>query len=95
MTRVVGIAIALLMVAGFAIDPALALDQPVFGQKLVIKRAASGKDKLVVLLKDPTLIFPTIGGADDPSTVGMLARRRSLCERHGVLLRLLRRDRHL
>jgi hypothetical protein len=44
-----------------------AVDQPVEGSKLTIRRSTSGKEKLVLVLKDPSLLFPAIDGVDDPS----------------------------
>jgi hypothetical protein len=60
---VVGLTIGILLAAG-----AGATDHPVSGRKLVVKRAASGAEKLVFVSKDPALPFPAIGGADDPAS---------------------------
>jgi hypothetical protein len=62
-TAVAGLTIGLLLGAG-----AEATDHPVSGRKLVIKRAASGTEKLVFVSKDPALPFPAIGGPDDPAS---------------------------
>ena len=71
MIRFACIATLVLAVLALGPVPANAVDQGVVGQKIVIKRSASGKEKMVLVLKDPALIFPTIGGPDDPSVVGM------------------------
>jgi hypothetical protein len=46
----------------------LALDRPISGKKLQLKRSPSGKEKLVFQSKDPIFLFPAIGSADDPAT---------------------------
>jgi len=71
-TRLVRMSCAVLVILMLASGAAWALDRAVVGQKILIKRASSGKEKLVVFLKDPALLFPAIGGADDPSASGML-----------------------
>jgi hypothetical protein len=48
--------------------PVLATDRPISGTKLVLARSTSGKEKLVFVSKDPSFLFPTIGGIDDPGT---------------------------
>jgi hypothetical protein len=48
--------------------PARALDRPISAVKLVLKRAASGKEKLTFTSKDPAFLLPAPGGGDDPST---------------------------
>ncbi len=72
MTGLARMFLAVVAILTLALGDAWALDRAVVGQKIIIKRTSSGKEKVVVLLKDPTLLFPTIGGADDPSTSGML-----------------------
>lgn len=70
--RVSRSAVALLVVA-FGVLPmasANALDQPVSGQSLSLKRSGSGREKLQFASKDPAVLFPPIGGADDPTTNG-------------------------
>jgi hypothetical protein len=47
-----------------------AADQPISGGKLVAV-LSGGDEKLVFVSRDPAFLFPTIGGADDPSVVGM------------------------
>jgi len=47
---------------------ASAIDQPVAGRKLVVKRASSGAEKLVFISKDSAALFPAIGGPDDPAS---------------------------
>ncbi len=42
-------------------------DQPIDGQRLVLKRTPT-KAKLVFISKDPDFLFPAIGSADDPAT---------------------------
>ena len=42
---------------------------PVAGTKLVIKKAASGKETLIFVTKDPTVYVPPFGGPDDPTTI--------------------------
>jgi hypothetical protein len=46
--------------------------QPIAGKKLIIKRAPSGKERLLFVSKDASFAFPQIGGADDPSIAGGL-----------------------
>ena len=46
---------------------AKAADQPISAIKLIIKIAASGKEKLVFVAKDPGFLFPAIGSNDDPA----------------------------
>ncbi len=49
-------------------EPSLCFfDTAVAGRKLILKRSASGEEKLVLVLKDPALPFPAIGSADDPA----------------------------
>ncbi len=57
-------------IAALLAGAAGAADQPVAGRKLVIKRAASGAGKLVFVARDPALLFPAIGGVDDPASGG-------------------------
>jgi hypothetical protein len=45
-----------------------ALDQPISGRVLKIKRTASGDTRMVFLSRDASFLFPPIGGADDPAT---------------------------
>jgi hypothetical protein len=47
---------------------ATALDRPISGAKLTLRRSSSGKEKLVFVSKDPLFLFPAIGSADDPGT---------------------------
>jgi hypothetical protein len=48
----------------------LAADQhPVTGTKLVLKKAASGRETLIFVTKDPTVYVPPFGGSDDPTIV--------------------------
>jgi len=42
-------------------------DQPIGAIKLIIKIAASGKEKLVFVSKDPAFLFPPLGSDDDPA----------------------------
>src|SRR5262249_35644851 len=44
-----------------------AADRGIAGTKLVLQRSAAGHEKLVFVSKDPGLLFPAIGSADDPS----------------------------
>ncbi len=60
-----------LLVACAVLIPALraaALDRPITGKKLQLRRSASGKQKLVFQSKDPAFAFPAVGSADDPAT---------------------------
>jgi hypothetical protein len=50
-----------------AATQAAALDQPLSARKLVMRRTASGQEKLAFLAKDPAILFPAIGSADDPA----------------------------
>lgn len=47
---------------------ALGADRPIAGRKLIIKRTASGGEKLVFVSKDPAFLFPAAGGSDDPAS---------------------------
>ncbi len=47
---------------------AVAVDQPIEGTKLTLRRSSAGKEKLVFVSKDPMTLFPAIGSADDPGT---------------------------
>jgi hypothetical protein len=46
-----------------------AADHPIDGLRLVLKRSPT-KSSLVFVTRDPTFLFPAIGGPDDPSTGG-------------------------
>jgi hypothetical protein len=50
---------------------ALATDQPISGAKLQLRQAASGKQKLVFQSRDPSFLFPPLGGADMPIVHGI------------------------
>ncbi|HXJ35817.1 MAG TPA: hypothetical protein VMS22_17435 [Candidatus Eisenbacteria bacterium] len=45
-----------------------AADQPVSARKLILRRTAAGEEKLLFLAKDPQLLIPDIGSADDPAS---------------------------
>ena len=62
----VSIAGALLLLT-FALE-AHAADQPLAARKLILRRTASGQEKLSFLTKDPNVPFPPIGSADDPAS---------------------------
>jgi len=49
------------------VAPAGVSDQPIGAIKLIIKIAASGKEKLVFVSKDPAFLFPPLGSDDDPA----------------------------
>ncbi len=72
MTRLARIVLTAVAILTLTSDAAWALDRAIFGQKMIVKRSSSGKEKLIVFLKDQSLLFPAIGGADDPSSAGML-----------------------
>jgi hypothetical protein len=59
--------VALALLALTAAD-GLALDQPVSARKLILRHTASGQEKISFLIKDPAILFPPIGSADDPAT---------------------------
>jgi len=63
---VIGVAVLLL-----GVETTHALDQGVAGLSLLVKRSTSGKEKLVVVLKDPALLFPAMGSSDDPTVAGL------------------------
>jgi hypothetical protein len=46
---------------------ATAEDRPIAAARLVLKRSLEGRERLVFVSKDPHFLFPTVGGADDPS----------------------------
>jgi hypothetical protein len=53
----------------------VALDQPIDGTRLVVKRSASGVERLLFVSRDPRVPFPAVGSADDPATgtsIGMI-----------------------
>jgi len=62
--------VRLTMAAGLLIvvPAAHALDVPIDGRKLVLKRSSSGREKLTFVSRDADAPFPPIGGADDPSS---------------------------
>ncbi|MFT5042012.1 MAG: hypothetical protein ACI8TX_002992 [Hyphomicrobiaceae bacterium] len=62
-------AVGLLFVALLLPRVSLSSDYPVAARKLVVK-AKSGKEKLVLVVKDAAIGFPAIGGSDDPMGVG-------------------------
>jgi hypothetical protein len=45
-----------------------ALDRPISGAKLLLKRSHSAKEKLVFVSKDPAFLFPATGSLDDPAS---------------------------
>ena len=51
-------------------DIVAAAEQPISGTRLLLRRSTSGKEKLAFVSKDPSFLFPTIGGPDDPSPFG-------------------------
>lgn len=60
-----------LLVSGLALlaaTTALAADYPVAGKLLTLRRTVSGAERLVFQSNDPTLPFPAIGSADDPTS---------------------------
>jgi hypothetical protein len=57
----------LLLAAVLSPLSATALDQPISGKKLQLRRSSNGKEKLVFQSKDPAFPFPALGSADDPS----------------------------
>src|SRR5512143_3780422 len=61
-------AIAALALLALTATRGLALDQPVSGRKIVLRHTASGQEKISFLIKDPAILFPAIGSADDPAT---------------------------
>src|SRR5258706_5645793 len=61
----------LAIVGALAIATAsLAADQWISASKIEIRRSPSGAEKLIFTSRDPSFLFPAIGGADDPSTAG-------------------------
>lgn len=63
--------VALLVVVVVAV-PAAAVDRPISGASLTLKRSASGRELAGFVSKDALALFPTIGGGDDPSTAGLV-----------------------
>ncbi|MCW5893718.1 MAG: hypothetical protein KIT14_24655 [bacterium] len=60
---------ALVLIATAALPIlAAAADAPVAAKKLLLKRAGSGREKLVFLVKGAGLPFPAVGSADDPAS---------------------------
>jgi cysteine-rich repeat protein len=67
------------------------VDRPVDAAKLILKRSASGTQKLVFMSKDPDVPFPAIGGSDDPASGtpgGMLVELLSRADPVGAVLRI-------
>jgi hypothetical protein len=61
----------LVIVGALAIATAsLAADQRITATKIELRRSPSGAEKLIFTSRDPSFLFPAIGGADDPSTAG-------------------------
>jgi hypothetical protein len=50
-----------------AATTAHAVDRPITGRKLVLRRTSSGQEKLAFVTTDPQFLFPTAGGPDDPA----------------------------
>ncbi|HEV7732965.1 MAG TPA: hypothetical protein VGR62_12415 [Candidatus Binatia bacterium] len=44
-----------------------AADHVLQGAKITLSRSASGKEKLVFIVKDPAALFPVLGSEDDPA----------------------------
>ncbi len=42
---------------------------PVTGRKLVLKKSSSGRETLIFVTSDPTVLVPAFGGPDDPTLV--------------------------
>jgi hypothetical protein len=66
------VAAILAVVVGCATTAAWALDRPISGAKIVLKRSASGKKALTFTSKSMNVPFPVVDGPDDPSDHGML-----------------------
>jgi hypothetical protein len=60
----------IVLVAMLAAHRALATDRPIAATKLVLKRSASGKEKVIFLSKDPAFLFDASVGNDDPAHAG-------------------------
>jgi hypothetical protein len=63
----IAVAVGTLLVSTVA---AALVDVPVAGEKLLVKRSRSGKEKLVYVARDAALPTPTIGSPDDPTVAG-------------------------
>ena len=63
---------------------AWATDRVIDGQRLVLKQVGAGT-KLIFVSRDPNFLFPAIGGADDPATVGATIELFSQSEGQGSL----------
>lgn len=44
------------------------VDWPIAGERLIVERKPSGKERLLFRSRDPGFAFPPIGSADDPSS---------------------------
>jgi hypothetical protein len=66
MRRTLARLVLLVGVLGVARSGAAA-DQPLLGTKLLLQKSGT-REKLVLVLKDPAVLFPAIGSADDPGT---------------------------
>jgi hypothetical protein len=66
------VATVLTVVACCATTAAWALDRPISGAKIVLKRSASGKKALTFTSKAMNMPFPVVDGPDDPSDQGLL-----------------------
>ena len=60
-------ALAALALLALTAADGLATDQPVSARKLILRRTAGGQEKISFLTKDPAILFPAIGSADDPA----------------------------
>lgn len=79
----IAIAVASVMAVGGA---AMAADMVIGAKKLVLKRAKSGKEKLVFVSTDPAFLCPAIGTADDFSANDVEVRLFSANEGNGDAL---------
>ena len=66
------VAAVLAVVAWATATAAWAIDRPISGAKIVLKRSASGKKTLTFTSKAMNMPFPAFDGPDDPSDHGMV-----------------------
>jgi hypothetical protein len=65
MRRILGLAIVCIVLATARVG--VAADQPLLGTKLVLRRTGA-EERLSLVLRDPAVLFPAPGSADDPGT---------------------------
>ena len=63
-------AAVILALVAVAAELAGAADQPISLKRVLLRRSSSGTGSLVIISKDPNVLFPGVQGADDPTQTG-------------------------